>query len=125
MKLRLPHHCHTASAPVLALEVTEGNSVSLSCRYPVKRSELSRVCWGRGCGTLWCSEVLVQTDEGAVVSKVSDRYRIAGDVLLGQVDLVIPNVNRMDSGSYCCRVDIEGYFNDKKVSYTLRVVKGK
>ncbi|KAI1902998.1 hypothetical protein AGOR_G00022650 [Albula goreensis] len=111
------------SPPVLAIEVTEGSSVTLSCRYAVKRRELSRVCWGRGCGTLWCTDILAQTDGDAVVSKVSDRYRVAGDVQSGQVDLVIPKVNRMDSGPYCCRVDIDGYFNDKKVIHTLKVVK--
>ncbi|KAG9346824.1 hypothetical protein JZ751_007170 [Albula glossodonta] len=111
------------SPPLLAIEVTEGSSVTLSCRYAVKRRELSRVCWGRGCGTLWCTDILAQTDGDAVVSKVSDRYRVAGDVQSGQVDLVIPKVNRMDSGPYCCRVDIDGYFNDKKVIHTLKVVK--
>ncbi|XP_036381658.1 T-cell immunoglobulin and mucin domain-containing protein 4 isoform X1 [Megalops cyprinoides] len=112
-----------AAATILALEVTEGGYVSLSCRYSVKRYGLSRVCWGRGCGTLWCSDILAQTDGTGVISKVSDKYRVTGDVLSGQVDLIIPRVNRMDSGPYCCRVDIDGYFNDKKVVYTLRVVK--
>ncbi|KAJ8348390.1 hypothetical protein SKAU_G00269790 [Synaphobranchus kaupii] len=57
------------------------------------------------------------------------RFGIGGDggqlrdVLSGRVDLVILRVKRMDKGSYCCRVDIDGYFNDQKVSYTLRVVK--
>ncbi|KAG5844238.1 hypothetical protein ANANG_G00160270 [Anguilla anguilla] len=110
-------------AAVSALEVLEGGSVSLSCRYSVKRYGLSRVCWGRSCGTLWCGDIVAQTDGEGVVSKVSDRYRVVGDVLAGQVDLVIPRVKQADKGPYCCRVDIDGYFNDKKVSYTLRVVK--
>ncbi|XP_035290523.1 T-cell immunoglobulin and mucin domain-containing protein 4 isoform X1 [Anguilla anguilla] len=112
-----------AGAAVSALEVLEGGSVSLSCRYSVKRYGLSRVCWGRSCGTLWCGDIIAQTDGEGVVSKVSDRYRVVGDVLAGQVDLVIPRVKQADKGPYCCRVDIDGYFNDKKVSYTLRVVK--
>ncbi|XP_061105335.1 T-cell immunoglobulin and mucin domain-containing protein 4 [Conger conger] len=110
-------------AVVSALEVIEGGSVSLSCRYSVKRNGLNRVCWGRSCGTLWCGDILAQTDGEGVVSKVSERYRVVGDVLSGQVDLVIPRVKQKDRGLYCCRVDIDGYFNDKKVSYTLRVVK--
>ncbi|KAM7397422.1 hypothetical protein PAMA_005629 [Pampus argenteus] len=96
---------------------------SLSCHYSVKRFGLSRVCWGRGCGTFWCSNILVQTDENGVISKVADRYRLTGDVLDGQMDLDILNVRRTDSGPYCCRVDIDGIFNDKKVIMNLRVVK--
>jgi hypothetical protein len=55
---------------------------------------------------------------------VTDRYRLTGDVLDGQMDLSILNVRRSDSGPYCCRVNINGIFNDKKVVMNLRVVKG-
>ncbi|KAM4547161.1 T-cell immunoglobulin and mucin domain-containing protein 4 [Fundulus diaphanus] len=104
-------------------KVTEGGVASLSCQYSVKRFGLSRVCWGRGCGTFWCSNILVQTDKTGVVSKADDRYRLTGDVLDGQMDLDIVNVRRTDSGPYCCRVDVDGLFNDKKVIMNLRVVK--
>lgn len=56
---------------------------------------------------------------------MADRYRLKGDVLDGQIDLDIVNVRRTDSGLYCCRVDIDGVFNDKKVIMNLRVVKGE
>ncbi|XP_071390846.1 hepatitis A virus cellular receptor 1 homolog [Centroberyx affinis] len=108
---------------VSSFKVTEGGTATLSCQYSVKRFGLSRVCWGRGCGTFWCSNILVQTDENGVISKVADRYRFTGDVLDGQMDLAILNVRRTDSGPYCCRVDIDGIFNDKKVVMNLRVVK--
>ncbi|XP_071362053.1 T-cell immunoglobulin and mucin domain-containing protein 4 [Trachinotus anak] len=108
---------------VSCFKVPEGGVASLSCQYSVKRFGLSRVCWGRGCGTFWCSNILVQTDENGVISKVGDRYRLTGDVLDGQMDLDILNVRRTDSGPYCCRVDIDGIFNDKKVIMNLRVVK--
>ncbi|XP_040006911.1 T-cell immunoglobulin and mucin domain-containing protein 4 [Xiphias gladius] len=110
-------------SPVSSFKVPEGGVASLSCQYSVKRFGLSRVCWGRGCGTFWCSNILVQTDENGVISKVADRYRLTGDVLEGQMDLDILNVRRTDSGPYCCRVDIDGIFNDKKVIMNLRVVK--
>lgn len=67
----------------------------------------------------------MQADDNGVVSKISDRYRLIGDILSGQMDLGIQKIQPIDSGSYCCRVDIDGFFNDKKVSYTLRVLKGK
>ncbi|KAM9846455.1 T-cell immunoglobulin and mucin domain-containing protein 4 [Aulostomus maculatus] len=108
---------------VSSFKVTEGGVASLSCQYSVKRFGLSRVCWGRGCGTFWCSNIVVQTDENGVISKVEDRYRLTGDVLDGQMDLDILNVRRTDSGPYCCRVDIDGIFNDKKVIMNLRVIK--
>ncbi|KAK9514930.1 hypothetical protein VZT92_025611 [Zoarces viviparus] len=108
---------------VCGFKVAEGGVASLSCQYSVKRFGLSRVCWGRGCGTFWCNNILVQTDEHGVVSKVAERYRLTGDVLDGQMDLDILNVRRKDSGPYCCRVDVDGIFNDKKVIMNLRVVK--
>ncbi|XP_057677801.1 T-cell immunoglobulin and mucin domain-containing protein 4 isoform X2 [Corythoichthys intestinalis] len=55
--------------------------------------------------------------------QVEDRYRLTGDILDGQMDLDILDVRRSDSGPYCCRVDIDGLFNDKKVIMNLRVVK--
>lgn len=67
----------------------------------------------------------MQVDDNGVVSKISDRYRLIGDILSGQMDLGIQKIQQIDSGSYCCRVDIDGLFNDKKLSYTLRVLKGK
>lgn len=101
----------------------EGGVASLSCQYSVQRFGLSRVCWGRGCGTFWCSNILVQTDENGVITKVEDRYRLTGDIMDGQMDLDILNVRRTDSGPYCCRVDINGLFNDQKMIMNLRVVK--
>ncbi|KAM8898139.1 T-cell immunoglobulin and mucin domain-containing protein 4 isoform 2-T2 [Spinachia spinachia] len=109
--------------PVSGFKVAEGGVASLSCQYSVKRFGLSRVCWGRGCGTFWCNNILVQADEHGVVSKVADRYQLTGDVLDGQMDLDILSVRRTDSGPYCCRVDVDGIFNDKKVIMNLRVVK--
>nr|XP_019965129.1 PREDICTED: hepatitis A virus cellular receptor 1 homolog isoform X2 [Paralichthys olivaceus] len=108
---------------ISCFKVPEGGVASLSCQYSVKRFGLSRVCWGRGCGTFWCSNILVQTDENGVISKVSDRYRLMGDILDGQMDLDIENVRWTDSGQYCCRVDIDGIFNDEKVIMNLRVMK--
>ncbi|KAM9333318.1 T-cell immunoglobulin and mucin domain-containing protein 4 isoform 2-T2 [Pholidichthys leucotaenia] len=106
-----------------SFKVPEGGVASLSCQYSVQRFGLSRVCWGRGCGTFWCSNILVQTDENGVITKAEDRYRLTGDVLDGQMDLDIVGVRRTDSGPYCCRVDIDGIFNDQKTIMNLRVVK--
>uniref|UniRef100_A0A4W4ESU1 Ig-like domain-containing protein n=1 Tax=Electrophorus electricus TaxID=8005 RepID=A0A4W4ESU1_ELEEL len=114
-----------AQSSVMAFRVTEGSTVILSCHYSVKQHGLSHVCWGRDCGTFWCNDIIVQTDENGIISKVSDRYRLIGDILSGQMDLGIQHIRRTDSGSYCCRIDIDGLFNDKKVTYTLKVMRGK
>ncbi|XP_062309885.1 T-cell immunoglobulin and mucin domain-containing protein 4 [Osmerus eperlanus] len=108
---------------VTAVKVTEGEAAILTCQYSVKRFGVSHVCWGRGCGTFWCNDILLQTDENGMISKVSDRYRLTGDALAGRLDLLILQAQRTDSGLYCCRVDIDGIFNDKKVTHSLRVVK--
>ncbi|XP_026038700.1 hepatitis A virus cellular receptor 1 homolog isoform X1 [Astatotilapia calliptera] len=108
---------------VSSFKVMEGGVASLSCQYSVQRFGLSRVCWGRGCGTFWCSNILVQTDENGAVTQVEDRYQLTGDIMDGQMDLDILNVRRTDSGPYCCRVDINGLFNDQKMIMNLRVVK--
>lgn len=56
---------------------------------------------------------------------MQDRYQLTGDIMDGQMDLDILNVRRTDSGPYCCRVDINGLFNDQKMIMNLRVVKGE
>lgn len=59
-----------------------------------------------------------------LVVQVDERYHLTGDILDGQMDLDILSVRRTDSGPYCCRVDVDGLFNDKKMIMNLRVVKG-
>uniref|UniRef100_A0A4W5LCT4 T cell immunoglobulin and mucin domain containing 4 n=1 Tax=Hucho hucho TaxID=62062 RepID=A0A4W5LCT4_9TELE len=113
----------SARCSVSAFKVMEGATATLSCQYSVGHLGLSGVCWGRECGTFWCNNILVQTDEHGVISKVSDRYRMTGDVLAGVMDLGILDVKQTDSGPYCCRVDIDGIFNDKKVIQNLMVMK--
>lgn len=71
------------------------------------------------------NKIRVNTLKVTAIYQVSDRYRLTGDILDGQMDLDILNVRRTDSGPYCCRVDIDGIFNDKKVIMNLRVVKGE
>lgn len=56
---------------VCCFKAVEGGVASLSCQYSVKRFGLSRACWGRSCGTFWCNNILAQTDEQGVISKVS------------------------------------------------------
>ncbi|XP_072573373.1 uncharacterized protein [Paramormyrops kingsleyae] len=112
-----------AGSSALAHKVMEGDQVTLPCRYSVQHYGQSRVCWGRGCGALWCSGAILQMDGSRVISKASEKYRLTGNLRLGRVDLTIANISRTDGGPYCCRVDINGYFNDMKVLHTIRVTQ--
>uniref|UniRef100_A0A8C4SXY4 Ig-like domain-containing protein n=1 Tax=Erpetoichthys calabaricus TaxID=27687 RepID=A0A8C4SXY4_ERPCA len=94
--------------------VHEGETAILTCNYSIKYG-LRPVCWGKACGTMWCHDEVIQTDGQRVTSKRSSRYTLKGDMLGGDVSLTIQQVKPTDASSYCCRVDIEGYFNDQKV----------
>ncbi|KAG2455544.1 TIMD4 protein, partial [Polypterus senegalus] len=103
--------------------VHEEETAIFTCNYSIKYG-LRPVCWGKACGTMWCHDEVIQTDGQRVTSKRSSRYTLKGDMLGGDVSLTIQQVKPTDAGSYCCRVDIEGYFNDLKVLHTLHVLKG-
>ncbi|XP_039631328.1 hepatitis A virus cellular receptor 1 homolog isoform X1 [Polypterus senegalus] len=102
--------------------VHEEETAIFTCNYSIKYG-LRPVCWGKACGTMWCHDEVIQTDGQRVTSKRSSRYTLKGDMLGGDVSLTIQQVKPTDAGSYCCRVDIEGYFNDLKVLHTLHVLK--
>lgn len=48
-----------------------------------------------------------------------------GNVAGGDVSLTIRQVEESDSGTYGCRVEIPGWFNDHKHQMTLTVVAGE
>ncbi|XP_078506874.1 hepatitis A virus cellular receptor 2 homolog [Lissotriton helveticus] len=103
-----------------------GQSVTLPCTYPVTRySDVSSMCWGRGhCPYSRCSDAILRTDGWKVTPSESTRYRMKGDISGGDVSLTIDDVNTSDAGTYCCRVEIPGWFNDKKHELTLEVAAG-
>ncbi|CAB1346253.1 unnamed protein product, partial [Coregonus sp. 'balchen'] len=101
------------SSPVFGTEISvlEGTSVTLVCRY-IGAKKLD-TCWSRTCGTFQCTDPIKEDQS---------KYKVnAGD---GTVKFTILNIQPVDSGSYCCRVEIPGWFNDFKQFYRLRVVKG-
>uniref|UniRef100_A0A4W5MF57 Ig-like domain-containing protein n=1 Tax=Hucho hucho TaxID=62062 RepID=A0A4W5MF57_9TELE len=102
------------SSPVFGTEISvlEGTSVTLVCRYLADKK--LETCWGRTCGTFQCTDP-IKEDQSKYNVNAGDRT----------VNLTILKLQPTDGGSYCCRVNVPGWFNDLKQFYSLRIVKGK
>nr|XP_012637045.1 hepatitis A virus cellular receptor 2 isoform X3 [Microcebus murinus] len=78
------------------------------------------VCWGKGaCPALGCGTSVLNTDERDMTHQASSRYWLKGDFRKGDVSLTIENVTLVDSGTYCCRIQVPGLMNDKKFDLKL------
>ncbi|XP_073505419.1 hepatitis A virus cellular receptor 2 homolog isoform X2 [Phyllobates terribilis] len=104
-----------------ALEVTvslNGTAV-LPCSYTGK---ITTMCWGRGrCPTSRCNDQIIRTDGQIVPWRKSDRYQLLGAISQRDVSLTISGVTKEDEGTYCCRVEILGPFNDLKLERTVKI----
>ncbi|XP_056373752.1 hepatitis A virus cellular receptor 1 homolog isoform X2 [Hyla sarda] len=88
--------------------------VKIPCRYKVHTYPYE-MCWGRGpCPSLSCKDGIIWTDGSKVTWRKSDKYRLMGDMKKGDVTLTIIGATVEDAGTYCCRVQIPGLFNDQK-----------
>ncbi|XP_077123052.1 uncharacterized protein LOC143777029 isoform X1 [Ranitomeya variabilis] len=86
----------------------------LSCTYTV-HSWTNSVCWGRGpCPLSGCNNRIINTDGDKVTWRKSGKYQILGNIEQGDVTLSIIGATEEDAGTYCCRVEIPGLFNDIK-----------
>ncbi|KAM9740776.1 uncharacterized protein ACNS7B_012105 isoform 1-T1 [Menidia menidia] len=104
---------------------TVGADVTLRCNYDAKSYGRLSVCWGRGAiPNSGCASEVMRTDGTSVVSRLSERYLLLGNLGEGDVSLTIKQVQEKDSGVYGCRVDIPGWFNDQKHEMTLTVNAG-
>ncbi|XP_062281406.1 cell adhesion molecule DSCAM-like isoform X1 [Scomber scombrus] len=102
-----------------------GTDVSLTCNYDARRYGRLSACWGRGAiPNSGCANEVLKTDGTSVISRLSERYLLMGNTGEGDVSLTIRHVVEKDSGTYGCRVDIPGWFNDQKQEVTLSVVPG-
>ncbi|XP_077324650.1 uncharacterized protein LOC143960199 [Lithobates pipiens] len=103
----------------------EGHTLTLHCTYSVTDNGRTSMCWGRGGCTAvfktYCDNGIIKTDGSKVTKTTSNRYQILGDIKRGDVSLTITNVTKEDGGIFCCRVEISGWFNDKKNIYTVKV----
>ncbi|XP_053179765.1 protein sidekick-1-like isoform X2 [Scomber japonicus] len=126
------HLCCSLICLLLGWEYAEsvlakvGTDVSLTCKYDAKRYGRLSTCWGRGAiPNSGCANEVLKTDGTSIISRLSERYLLMGNTGEGDVSLTIRHVVEKDSGTYGCRVDIPGWFNDLKHEVTLSVVPGR
>ncbi|XP_032011878.1 T-cell immunoglobulin and mucin domain-containing protein 4 isoform X2 [Hylobates moloch] len=104
--------------------VTEvlGHQVTLPCLYSSWSHNSNSMCWGKDqCPYSGCKEALIRTDGVRVTSRKSAKYRLQGTIRRGDVSLTILNPRESDSGVYCCRIEVPGWFNDVKINVRLNL----
>uniref|UniRef100_A0A8C5MN06 Ig-like domain-containing protein n=1 Tax=Leptobrachium leishanense TaxID=445787 RepID=A0A8C5MN06_9ANUR len=115
----LQYQAHLDSAQNVMASV--GDMATLFCTYSASEGTAS-MCWGRGvCPISKCNDVIIWTDGIKVTTKPSEKYQLFGDIEKGNVSLTINRVTYSDEGTYCCRVEIPGIFNDIKKEITVRI----
>ncbi|NXO34583.1 HAVR1 protein, partial [Locustella ochotensis] len=104
-----------------------GRDVTVPCLYHVRdRSGITSMCWGRDrCPNSKCSRPIIWTDGWKVTEQHSSRYQLRGDLQRGDVSLTIVNATEADSGTYCCRVEVPGWFNDQLINRKVVVQKAR
>lgn len=105
----------------------EGQPITLPCFYNVKKtSDITSMCWGRGsCPSSKCNEVLIWTDGYQVTHQSSARYKLHDNIARGQISLTISQARMSDAGTYCCRIEHQGWFNDEKKNIRLDMEKAQ
>ncbi|CAL9706811.1 unnamed protein product [Knipowitschia caucasica] len=106
-----------------SLEAFVGQDVTITCNYDAKYYGKLAVCWGKGAiPNRGCASEVIRTDGTVMTSRASERYILFGNLEEGDVSLTIRQLQETDSGTYGCRVDIPGWFNDHKHETLLNVV---
>ncbi|XP_027741406.1 hepatitis A virus cellular receptor 1 homolog isoform X4 [Empidonax traillii] len=102
-----------------------GQNVTVPCSYSVRRtSDITSMCWGRDrCPKSQCSRPIIWTDGWRVTEQHGSRYLLQGNLWEGDVSLTIMNAEEADSGTYCCRVEHRGWFNDQKSNLEVLIKK--
>ncbi|XP_029074742.1 T-cell immunoglobulin and mucin domain-containing protein 4 isoform X2 [Monodon monoceros] len=99
-----------------------GQSVTLPCTYSSWSPKSNGMCWGKGqCPNSKCNDELLYTDGTRVVSRKLPKYQLLGNIRRGDVSLTIFNTKEGDSGVYCCRIEVPGWFNDVKRNIRLEL----
>ncbi|KAM6299748.1 hepatitis A virus cellular receptor 2-like [Aegotheles albertisi] len=102
-----------------------GQNITVPCFYSVKKTDdITSMCWGRGsCPNSKCSQTIIWTDGWKVTEQYNRRYMLKGNLPSGDVSLTIVNAEEADSGIYCCRVEIPGWFNDLTNNHEVVIEK--
>ncbi|KAJ7406171.1 hypothetical protein WISP_135241 [Willisornis vidua] len=104
-----------------------GQNVTVPCTYSVRHTtDITSMCWGRdSCPNSQCSRTIIWTDGWRVTEQHSSRYLLQGNLLEGDVSLTIVSAEEGDSGTYCCRVEHRGWFNDQKTNLKVVIKKAR
>ncbi|NXY87720.1 HAVR1 protein, partial [Alcedo cyanopectus] len=104
-----------------------GQNITVPCFYRVKTThDITSMCWGRGsCPASKCYQTIIWTDGWKVTEQYNSRYMLKGNLHLGDVSLTIVNAEEADSGMYCCRVEISGWFNDQMSNHRVVIEKAR
>ncbi|NWT08302.1 HAVR1 protein, partial [Vireo altiloquus] len=115
------------TASELAVTGEVGQNITVPCHYNVRdRNGITSMCWGRDkCPNSKCSRPIIWTDGWKVTEQHSSRYQMKGDLQRGDVSLTIVNTTEEDSGIYCCRVELPGWFNDQLINLKVVITKAR
>ncbi|NXT13894.1 HAVR1 protein, partial [Prunella fulvescens] len=104
-----------------------GQNITVPCYYSVRnRKSITSMCWGQDrCPNSKCTRPIIWTDGWRVTEQHSSRYQLKGDLQNGDVSLTIVDAREADSGTYCCRVEIPGPFNDQLTNHKVVVNKAR
>ncbi|XP_014731497.1 PREDICTED: hepatitis A virus cellular receptor 1 homolog isoform X3 [Sturnus vulgaris] len=104
-----------------------GQDITVPCHYNVRyRDDITSMCWGRdSCPISKCSQPIIWTDGWRVTEQHSSRYQLKGELWRGDVSLTIVDAKEADSGTYCCRVELPGWFNDQLIDRKVVVKKAR
>uniref|UniRef100_A0A3Q2DC80 Uncharacterized protein n=1 Tax=Cyprinodon variegatus TaxID=28743 RepID=A0A3Q2DC80_CYPVA len=109
-------------ASLYYVTATVGADVSLKCSYNAWHHGPLPFCWGReSTSTFGCNNQVIKSDGTSVVSRLSWRYSLSGNLRGGDASLTIMQVQESDGGKYVCRVEIPGWFNDETTESILRI----
>uniref|UniRef100_A0A2K6G1Q6 Ig-like domain-containing protein n=1 Tax=Propithecus coquereli TaxID=379532 RepID=A0A2K6G1Q6_PROCO len=112
----------TPAASEIVVTAYLGEPVTLPCLYLSWSQDRNSMCWGKGqCPNSKCNEELIHTDGTMVISRKSSKYQLQGSIRRGDVSLTILNPREGDSGVYCCRIEVPGWFNDVKRNIRLQL----
>ncbi|XP_063152525.1 hepatitis A virus cellular receptor 2-like [Candoia aspera] len=110
------------SCAVTVIQGKVGETITLPCHYSVESYGLTYTCWGQSCPSVGsCPNKMISINKQLEIDEQSQKYHLMGNVNHGDVSLTIANITEDDVGTYCCRVEIQGLFNDEKKHFKLLI----